>query len=652
MHPIRNRIRFMVESLLLRGTFARLGVAAGLIALVAIFMGLLGFVAAFGTDQAFAHPWEAIWWAFLRLSDPGYLGDDRGFMLRLVSTIATVAGCVLFLGVLVAILTQGLNELIRRFEMGLAPISARNHVILLGWSKRTPTIVQKMMASEQRVKRFLRRIGAKRLRLVLLVNEVTIKHTSELRGYLGSDWNPREVILRSGSPLRLDHLKRVDYLRATTIVLPATDRVHGRGDVTASDDAAIKTILSIANSVRSVRSDAIAPLLVAEFHDARKIPVVLRNYHGPIEVIASDEVVSRMIAQMVRHPQISHVYRELLSHAAGNELFVRDCPPELVGAAFWKLAESFQRAILIGVTRPSPRGVSPLLNPPADYRLRKEDKLVYIAEEWSDGTASGVAPTPWPMPSEALKRHQRADHRILILGWSRRVPALLEEFESYHNQHFEVVIVSRLSIEERAKQLDHHGVELERIRVEQVDADYTIPERLKALRPETFDTIVCLASDLMDSEEAADARSLVAHSILDDLPANAEKAPRVLVELLDELNATLIDSRCEYLTSPQILSHMLVQVGLRRELNAIYQELFNSSATEIFFRDFERYRLQPGAEVTFPEIQAAGRAHGEIVLGIFKASRAAEPHGGIHLNPDRHILWTIESGDQFVVLGK
>ncbi len=201
MKPFRNRIQFFIESLLLSGTLARLLVAAALIFLVAVLMGLLGFLVTIGTGQ-FANPLEAVWWAFLRLSDPGYLGDDEGLALRTVSTIVTVAGYVLFLGVLVAILTQGLNEHIRRLEMGLAPISAKRHIIILGWSSRVPNIVRDLMASEQRVKRFLRRIGARRLQLVLLLDEVTVVHTSELRTHLGRDWNAREVILRSGSPLR------------------------------------------------------------------------------------------------------------------------------------------------------------------------------------------------------------------------------------------------------------------------------------------------------------------------------------------------------------------------------------------------------------------------------------------------------------------
>jgi ion channel POLLUX/CASTOR len=138
INPFRNRIQYVVERLLLSGTLSRLAVAAVLIALVAGITGCSASSWHFGSEQSFSNPFEAIWWAFLRLSDPGYLGDDQGFGLRLISTIVTIAGYVLFLGVLVAILTQGLNEWISRLEQGLSPISAKNHVIFLGWSDRMP----------------------------------------------------------------------------------------------------------------------------------------------------------------------------------------------------------------------------------------------------------------------------------------------------------------------------------------------------------------------------------------------------------------------------------------------------------------------------------------------------------------------------------
>ncbi|MFK7874026.1 MAG: ion channel DMI1, partial [Oligoflexales bacterium] len=97
MTKIWNKFKFTLERFVLRGPFFRLLIVISLIVAISFIGG--GVVHIFGNH--FESVWEAAWWAFLRLSDPGYLGDDRGTLLVTVSTIITVAGCVVFLGAMV-----------------------------------------------------------------------------------------------------------------------------------------------------------------------------------------------------------------------------------------------------------------------------------------------------------------------------------------------------------------------------------------------------------------------------------------------------------------------------------------------------------------------------------------------------------------------
>ena len=119
LHRIRDSFKFYVERLILRGARYRLLLMVALIGVVSIIAGARVFRA----TPDFPSLREAIWWAFLRLTDPGYLGDDKGFVLALVSTVVTVLGYILFMGSLIAIMTQWLNETIRRLESGLTPVS-------------------------------------------------------------------------------------------------------------------------------------------------------------------------------------------------------------------------------------------------------------------------------------------------------------------------------------------------------------------------------------------------------------------------------------------------------------------------------------------------------------------------------------------------
>lgn len=256
-----------------------------------------------------------------------------------------------------------------------------------------------------------------------------------------------------------------------------------------------------------------------------------------------------MIAQMTHRPQISHAYRELLSHESGNEIFIRDSPASLVGKKFWAWAEALPEAVLIGVTRLIDGRCQPFLNPPSDFLFAAGDKLVFIARDWVHGCqARELAQPSWPKPSRNLDHQQHDELRILIFGWSRRVPALLSELEAYAHQKHRVTIVSRVPLADRARRMAHYGFNPEQTVVEQIDADYTIPDTMKALDPAGFDLVICLASDMTESDEEADARSLVAHAILKDIVSGETEKPRALVELLDELNVVLLESTdCEYL---------------------------------------------------------------------------------------------------------
>jgi ion channel POLLUX/CASTOR len=194
-----------------------------------------------------------------------------------------------------------------------------------------------------------------------------------------------------------------------------------------------------------------------------------------------------------------------------------------------------------------------------------------------------------------------------------------------------------------------YGGQISRVKLRHVETDCTVPEQLAALGPAAQDVVLCLATDLAESDAEADARTLVAYEILQGLKdaGHGGKQPRLVLELLDELNVALIDpERCEYLLSPRVLSHMLGQVALRRELNSVFEQLFNSGRTEITFRNVLRYGAGAGRRVSFAELQVLARTHHEVALGYFSAEGAC----GLMLNPGPAAEWTVAPGDRVVVL--
>jgi ion channel POLLUX/CASTOR len=639
-----NWLKFRLERLVLRGAHYRLLVIAALIGLLSVVAGAVIHLAGAGVEGGFP---GAIWWAFLRLSDPGYLGDDEGTLRRLVSTVLTVLGYVVFLGALVAIMTQWLNQRMRELEAGLTPIAQRDHVLIIGWTNRTPTIVQELVMAGPRVRRFLQLHGARSLRIAILAEEVTTALDVELRERLGSWWNQRQVILRSGTPLRIEHLQRVDFIHASAVIMPAAD--FGTGGPDHADSRTVKTLLSMTNHPQADRGGGL-PLVVAEVFDSGRADIARRAYGGPMEVLASDAIVSRLIAQSIRHRGLSHVYGELLTHGRGNEIYVRSSG-DLAGSRYADLPLFFEQAVLLGIVRPADDTFRPLLNPDGATIVGADDRLVLMARTYESTTPrSNRGATRPPVTLAPLPPSDRSGvRRVLLLGWNHKVPALLQEFDSYVGEQFEVDIISTVSAARRRALLERHAVQPGRTVVRHVEADFATPAVLERAEVGTFRNIVLLGSDRFESGEESDARSVLGYLLLRGL-LPPQDGPALLIELLDAGNAALFrEIAGEVIISPLLLSHMLAQVALRRELRVVFDELFGPGGAEIGFRRPAEYGLL-GVDASFAAVEAAAAARGETALGVRSGAPGRNGAATLSLNPPRAQQWRLRDEDRIVAL--
>lgn len=99
--------------------------------------------------------------------------------------------------------------------------------------------------------------------------------------------------------------------------------------------------------------------------------------------------------------------------------------------------------------------------------------------------------------------------------------------------------------------------------------------------------------------------------------------------------------------SPMILSHVLAQVALRRELRVVLDELFTVGGAEIQFRDPAHYPLP--ASATFQVLERTVAAEGELALGVFR-NQADERGRHLQLNPPRKDFLELQAGDRLVVM--
>ncbi|MDR9424804.1 MAG: ion channel DMI1 [Marinobacter sp.] len=646
MLPFRliDRVKFIVERQLVKGAGFQLLVVAFFIGLISLLGGLLVLLP---QAEEFEDAGSAIWWAFLRLTDPGYLGDDVGTWQRIVSTLLTVSGYVVFMGTLVAILTRWLIAKMADLERGLTPVTLKNHMVVLGWTAQTPPLVSELFGSPGRMRRFLEKHDTQKLRVVVLAEEAGAGQLHELRSEPGIGRRAREVILRSGSAIQPEALHRVACLDAAAVIVPS--QVYGAGSFVTSDVETVKALLSIAAQARHFATEL--PFVVAEIQDMRKLPVIERAYPGSVEVVAGDATISRLMVQNVLHPNLSEVYNELLTAGEGNEIFVRG-GETADGLTVSELATQRPHAIVLGLLHPSGDHRWQVDVPAAgDTVIRPEDRVVLLACDYDHTGAdpkaerlAGFERTVRPAPHKAQDR----THRVLVLGWNRRVPSLAAEFASYRSWSFELDLVSAIPLDEREREIRRHGVDLSHVNGRLLEADYMVEDDLRKLKPASYDTVILLSSDRIGSDEEADARAMVGYLQLEDILSRSSGRPQVIMELSDPDNRHLLyGHQSEMLISPMILSHILAQVALRRELRAVLDDLFTVGGAEIQFRDPHDYPLP--ASTSFQVLEKIVAAKGEVALGIYRA-KADDRGRHLLMNPPRDTYLGLCEGDLLLVM--
>lgn len=645
---IRRWVQFQLERFLLGGAVYRLLFIVLCLGLLSIGCGLL--LSWLERGQARMTASESVWWAFLRLTDPGYLGDDHGGVRRIISTALTVLGYVLFLGALVATMTQGLNDQIRRLERGFTPVALSNHIVILGWNAATPELVSELTLSERGKRGFLERHGLKGVRLAVLAEEVGPELEQSLREYLGQNYNRSIMVLRSGSALQAAHLDRVDVRHAAAVVFSPPERLRDADE--ASDDAQLaKAVVTLR---RQLRDQEHAPIVIASVADPLKLALVRRSYRpNCTQLVSGTLIVARLMVRFIRYPGLTTVMGEVLSTSDGSELYLHPFQPEWPrdGA---ELARSLDNAVVFGFLSRPPKDRETRypghgrFRVPAWTTVRDDDQVVVLAKhsalQLRERRESEELAEPLVIPP--LEERKRT---LLMIGWNDRSAWFLSELEHAQSESWHVLVVATVSVKEREAQLFQIGLSPKRLALEHRQSEVTVVRELEHVPLLDFETLLVMSSDRLESAEDADARTLLVHQLLRarlrDLGAPHW---RVMVELRDPSNEGLFDRiDTEVIASSVLVTHVLAQVALRPELRPVLDAVLDEHGPEIELHPVTKWGLSNCA-LSFGELVARGTAGGVTVLGIRVSDGSKAPR--VHLNLPRDSQLQFGDTEELVVL--
>jgi ion channel POLLUX/CASTOR len=351
--------------------------------------------------------------------------------------------------------------------------------------------------------------------------------------------------------------------------------------------------------------------------------------------------------QTARQNSLAQVYRDLLSYE-GSEFYFKAFP-ELNGRPFGEAQWKMKDGVVVGVRRPVPGGRGQtMLNPPDDLYLASHDELLVLAED--DDTfsltanhapqISGNFRPPQPLP--------KTPDRLLICGMSQKLADMLKEYDNYVLQGSEAWVMTGGDEEAFNTFVADQVGRLQRLSVRFAAGDPTLPEEVRtvaAAQPWTATLVV--AQDGLEPDEA-DARTVISVLLLRDYFKTAGgEAPRIISEILDARTKDLLeqDVGADFVVSNEMTSMLLAQVSERRDLNAVFADLFDSDGNEIYLKRAECYAVV-GEPTPWISVLKMARQRKEIALGYARLNQSPI------LNPKQTETLVFAAGDRVVVVSE
>jgi Trk K+ transport system NAD-binding subunit len=575
---------------------------------------------------------EAMWWAMTRVADGGTMGGDKGTLVRVVAALATVSG-VAVVAVLIGLVSSAVSDKVDDLRKGKSPVIDEGHTLILGYHEKIFAILRELREANA---------NQKQASIVILSPADKEEVETTVRERLPDMWTTR-VVVRQGSPYSVHDLRKVGAGRAKSIIVLADEGAARNAEAPgAADMATIKTLLAL----RRVPGALTRNHAVVELLDSERRAVVEQLGAGGVEVVAMAETLSRMMVQTARQNGLAQVYRDLLTYE-GSEFYFKTFP-ELAGQPFGVAQWRMKDAVVVGVRRPGVDGAGgqTLLNPAEGFLLEKDDELLVIAED--DDTFSLTAQHQ-PVVSDTFRGATpiaRTPERLLVCGRSPKLGDMLREFDNYVLPGSEAWLMPGQGKDQFADFIKAEVGALKNLKLKYVDGDPTMPDALHRVASPDFAAAMVVADTQIDPEEA-DARTVMTVLLLRDLFRGLDKKPRIISEILDPRTKDLLeqDYGADFVVSAEITSMLLAQVSERRDLNAVWADLFDSDGNEIYLKRAACY-VVPGQTTPWLSVQKVARERGEVAIGYLKMN--ARPA----INPKQDESLVFADDDRVIVVSE
>ncbi|MFT7031063.1 MAG: hypothetical protein ACJA2C_002464, partial [Marinoscillum sp.] len=270
---------------------------------------------------------ESLWVNMTHILDPGVLGShEDNWPFRMFMMIATFLGLVL-VSTLIGLVSNGILTKMDELRKGRSFVIEQDHVLILGWSSKIFTIISELVIANENQKRGV---------IVILADMDKVLMEDEIRDKVGSTANT-EVICRTGNPIDVHDLYIANPFDTKAIIILDKDNEN-------SDSQIIKTIVAIVTNPER-REEPYH--ITAEMEDKKNLEVAKMVGKDEVELILSDEIISRIMVQTSRQSGLSVVYIELMDFGGDEIYFMEEV--SLIGKTFREILFSYEHSAIMGL---------------------------------------------------------------------------------------------------------------------------------------------------------------------------------------------------------------------------------------------------------------------------------------------------------------
>ncbi len=628
-----DRIKYRFDSFVSQGTMNMIkGLAMIMLIFVVIFAMLLLALGLHPNDQLAGGNFgffESIWVNLTHMLDPGTVGGhENNWSFQVFMMIVTILGLTI-ISTLIGLVSNGILTKLEVLRKGRSFVIEKDHALILGWSSKIFTIIPEIVEANENQKRGV---------VVILADMDKVLMEDEIKDKVGDTGNT-VVICRTGNPIDVHDLQIANPYESKSIIILDKDNEN-------SDSQIIKTIVAIVTNPD--RRSALYHI-TAEMEDKKNLDVAKMVGGKEVELILSDEIISRIMVQTSRQSGLSVVYQDLMDFD-GDEIYFEDAP-SLQGKSFREILFSYDDSSIMGLQYAN-KTVE--INPPMDTIFGQGDKVIGITKD--DDTLV-------PNSDLKLELHESniiyteselgTPEKILIVGWNNRARYILQELDNYVPSNSTVKVVSKF--DDAGKVIKKLSDKVDNITVEFEVQDTTDRETLQEMHLENYHFIILLCYQQYFPIQEADAQTLITLLHLRNFTEQFGHKYKIVSEMLDIRNRQLADitSADDFIVSDKLVSLLMSQVSENKYLMRVFEDLFDADGSEIYIKPAREY-VQVGEPMNFYTILESAARKNEVAIGyrIMSEARSATKQYGVVLNPKKSEEFTLTTDDMVVVLSE